>query len=778
MYRPVFYITAVYIAGLLSERTVYGLPVSYLLLCASRIIILALSLYYYRKGSKQESVLLLMLIIISLPVFSFGKAGAEKAASIHPAERILSEGSEQAEVLVRVCDVRSSKNGLKIKAELRSAGDIRLDGAYIMLYMSAYEHAVGDIISFDSPIYKYETAENDGEFDAYNYYKTRNVYGYSYPENIKLIKHNKSFKWALSELLRKIRSFAETNLKSSLDTDTEGVSIAMLVGEKGYIEEELRDSFADAGFSHILAISGLHISIIGMGLFELLKKSGRGLIFCAAVSMSALCLYALFTGGQVSCIRAVIMCSFALTAKCIGRKYDPYTALAAAAFIILIKQPMYIYDASFLLSFFAGFSVYTSAKLAEKPELLAGSKLKEKLLRAFIFSALMQIFMLPVQLCFFYVFCPYAVILNTLLLPLLGIVIGVSLILSLVGFLPVLALPLSYPVEAVVRFYRVCCDAVSKLPLGKVVCGKPGLIRIMLFGTILVIFIVAVTKTKRLWCFIIPLAACAVFIFPVRHEPEIYQLSIGQGDCGVIISGKNAVMIDCGSSDRDGIYEYTVQKFFNYHGFSGPDLIFVSHADSDHVNGIMEMIADNDSRRSKKVRICIPELHDEEAFSELIAGVEASEGYELVRLREGTEIELGNQKYYVLFPDRAHSDISVNENSMVLYLLMNDIKALYTGDISAGEEDYIIKAIDRYGLDRNIDILKTAHHGSRFSTSEIFLEKLNPDIALISCGKNNSYGHPSPETIKRLKAVGCESFVTAEQGMIKVTEALIKSNKP
>ncbi len=808
MFRPVLLLALSFIFGLMFNSY------AFLLYPFLAVFIVFFSYCFYRVRKSRKDILITLLMALLVPVlFLYGREKADESQQDKWIEGYLSENEDEPHSIKAAVRDRSDKDGgVRLRCEILEIDGHSAEGCQILLYLNKTSCIYGDIIRTTTMLNTFLPAMNDGEFDAKAYYNCRNIYCQASPEEIEITGREKGLATAFVRGLYRIRKGLTDNLDRVFEKRYETTVEAMLTGDRYGLDSEVADSFKKAGFAHILAISGLHISILGLGLFALLRKIGHSLAFSVSISLGMLGIYTIFSGTQVSCQRAVIMSGLALMARVFGRKYDGLSALGLAALVILIREPRYLTDSSFLLSFAAGLGIIFSMKAVGNTELLIGfnkSRYKEaekavsksgeisvlssfwhrtignvkkknrsepgksnednrliRFVKGLLFTVCLQLVMLPVQLSFYYSFCPYTIILNIILLPAMSVLLILGLFIGVfaknIGFAAHLA---AHPVRFILDVYQAACDFASSLPFGKIVIGKPGLLRLLIYVAILLLFYFLLMKTGRLYTYwfllllILPLA--------IRHNTgtEIYQLYAGQGDCGVILSEGKAILVDCGSTDKDRLYENSVEKFLNYHGFVRPDIVFLSHSDSDHTNGFASYLAE--ASEKKLPVLVIPKLENEEDFSAILACYENSP--ELVqRLSQGERFETAGLSFTVLYPDKEHLYDSENENSMVLHLSAGDFTMLYTGDIPAEAEPELLSEMNRLSLKTEPDCLKVAHHGSRFSTSEEFLTGLKPKKAVISCGIHNNFHHPAEETLKRLDMAGCEVYVTKDYGQIRI----------
>ena len=206
------------------------------------------------------------------------------------------------------------------------------------------------------------------------------------------------------------------------------------------------------------------------------------------------------------------------------------------------------------------------------------------------------------------------------------------------------------------------------------------------------------------------------------------------------------------------IFRYRISGAVKYEGIRKIDYVIITHPDTDHISGIQEML---ETVPDQIGNLLIPYVPDNEHYADLVSLAE-TRGVEVRNLYRGMRIQDGDLQFTCLYPPAGYRSDDINSYSAVLDLRYGAFSALFTGDLGADGEEYLL----RTGLKGTYDLLKVAHHGSRFSTTESFLKRVDPGTALISAGVNNSYGHPHAETLERLMETGADIYCTADSGEI------------
>lgn len=251
---------------------------------------------------------------------------------------------------------------------------------------------------------------------------------------------------------------------------------------------------------------------------------------------------------------------------------------------------------------------------------------------------------------------------------------------------------------------------------------------------------------------------------PWKDTNCITVLDVGQGDGIVLQTGRTEVLVDGGSTSRDEVGKYVILPFMKYEGISRLEAIFLTHSDQDHLNGAKEVLEESKKGWLIVEQVFLPWWMKETKEGEQIQFLAKEVGTACSFLKAGDELSMGKAKIKVLHPNSEDYSHDANGGSLVFVWELDGMHALFTGDLPLEEENKLMDDLPE------CEILKIAHHGSNGSTSRAFLEIVNPQVAVISCGKNNYYGHPGEETISRLQERGCQILRTDEQGALTVTE--------
>lgn len=628
----------------------------------------------------------------------------------------------------------------------------------------------GMIIQVKGELERISAPGNPGEFDQQQYYACQKIYYFM--KNAVVQKKSRSYSrygQALTELRERI---AETLQKAA--GDKAGIYQAMLLGEKSGLDEDVKMRYQMAGMIHILAISGLHISVLGMGLFSLLKKLSLGNVPAGLISLCVILQYGMLTGSSVSAMRAVSMFVLAIGARILGRSYDLLTALAVSAILLLLDTPAYLYSSSFLLSFGAVAGLGSMA-----PALNRLIESENPWVKTLISSLAVQLMTLPVVLRIYGEVSILGIALNLIVLPTVSVVLVCGLCCSLVGVFSIFAAGLvRFPGNLLLVIYEKLCILAGEFPFCTWIGGAPeiwkcGVYYVVLAGGIRGILILHGKwendgmKIRQKGMLLSVVLISVLFLgFRQRNYLSVTCLDIGQGDAIVIqIPGGKNIMVDGGSSSKKNTAAGQLLPYLKNQGISVVDAILLSHTDIDHISGVQELM-DLKEKHLTTLRIKYLLLPDwknpEPVYDELEAKAKRC-GISVLKLHQGQKLQFGDATIEILSPEPGAEGTNPNEEGLVMELCYGKFRGLFTGDIGEETEKKILPRLD------DVDFLKVGHHGSRYSSCQEFLDRIQPEAAVISCSESNTYGHPSPETIKRLEQNGIKTMYTMKSGAVTVS---------
>lgn len=655
----------------------------------------------------------------------------------------------------------------KEEENLRLTGTEGIEG--LLCYLDGEEPAMGSIVMMKGKFYAFSHATNPGAFDAADHYRVMGQQGRLM--KAECLAQSSDFS-VFREGLYQCRSYLSLLLRACCPDQEADIMAALLLGEKGLLDAEIKSLYQQNGIIHILAISGLHLSLLGMGVYKIGKCLRLPKAVNITLSIALLYCYGSMVGMGVSIVRALIMFGMKLSAELFKRTYDMLTAMMTAALLILVQQPLYLTHSGFLFSFGA------ICAIGLLPMVSLCFPTRHKSVKALLTGLWVAAFTLPVHLCFYYVFPPYSILLNLLVIPCMGAVLLSGIAAMAAG---TVSLPLGHvaalPGTAILSFFEKCCDFCGKLPGQQWIAGCPARWQTAVFPGLIALAVFFGVK-KRKWQFAVTFSLAVLLLtMQLPAGLEITALDVGQGDCIYLSEGgKRHYLIDGGSSDQSDVDKYQMVPFLKYRGVSGLDAVFVTHPDSDHVNGVRGMLEDYEENGIRIAVLILPDVADESKNESYLAlqSLAEQKGIQVRFIHEGQRIESGRLAFTCMHPEEGYVCGDPNVYSTVLALTYGDFSALFTGDLEGEGESLVMERLAhmqagaKQSLPESFTLLKVAHHGSGNSTSEAFLEQTDPGIALISAGRDNSYGHPHRETMERLAEQGCSVYQTPECGAVTI----------
>ena len=647
----------------------------------------------------------------------------------------------------------------------------------------------GRKISCTGSFEAFEGELNPGQFDANAYYKNEGYTGILDAKDIRIVKEEESFSPDI--YLHRLNLAISEKYKKILGDKNAGSLSAMVLGDKRGLDEEIKELYQENSISHLLSISGLHISLLGGAVFLFLRRLKVSFSFPLITSSIILIIYGAFTGFSVSTSRAVVMMSVLFISFVIGKSYDLPSGLALAALILIVMNHRVIYQSGFLLSFFAVIGIFYIM-----PELLyifkvdiyhkkGIIKVLHLLLASIISSISVLLATLPIVLNNFYEVSLTGIILNIIVIPLMSLVIITGLLGGFVALVSeILGSFLLGITHYILNLYTLFCRLGDRLTFLRLIIGKPDKWQIVLYYLLLVIlfYFLALKRrenklrslknnlpegyntSKRIVVTGLMTFTSFLIIAYKPREFSINMLDIGQGDCFVVNDGNNDIYIsDCGSTTVQNVGKTRLLPFLKSKGWGKVDTIFISHMDKDHVNGVNDLL--------KCAEITIGRIIISASYkSDKLNCAELEELKELAKMRDiklfymkkGDEIVGKDISFRCIYPTGEEDIKDQNEASIVMRMDYKGLSMLFTGDIAGSTEEKIIEGSDEDILD--CDILKVCHHGSKNSSTDDFLKKVSPKLYLISCGLMNRYGHPHRDALSRMTEEGGRILRTDHMG--------------
>ncbi|HWT74695.1 MAG TPA: DNA internalization-related competence protein ComEC/Rec2 [Mobilitalea sp.] len=635
-------------------------------------------------------------------------------------------------------------------------------------------YLVGNQITVSGTLQKFSKASNPGQFNEQLYYQIENI---DFKMEAKSITVTDSGYSRYHLILGKIKNKLITTYAAILSDKEAGALIAMLLGEKYLLNDEIKQLYQENGISHLLAISGLHVSLIGMFVFGLLRRCKVPILPATFLAIFFIYSYGVLTNFSVSTNRAVMMMVVFLLSSLFGKTYDMLSSMALSAFLIFLQNPLQIFSAGFLLSYGAVLGIAVIF-----PCLKQLFQTKNSIIDSLLISTSAQITTTPFVLFFFYQFPTYGILTNLIILPFVTLLTLTSIFAGIAGaiYLP-LGIFLIGGANYILRFYEWVCQIGSNLPWNLITVGKPDMLRELLYVLLTALFVLTVRHYNKKISILIPLAALIILAYPQANtDLEVTFLDVGQGDCIYMESKSNTTyLIDGGSTDVMNVGRYRIKPFLLSKGTDKLDYVIMTHSDSDHISGLTEIMEDG---KMVIKNLILPDIANKDEAYLTLEALAKEKNIKVSYIKTGDELLDGDIHIFCLHPSSSYEAATSNAYSAVLSISYGNFDMLLTGDLQQdGEEritdllqdpklwkEYDNQLISNFSPAVDYDVLKVAHHGSKYSTSLEFLKLIQPEFSIISCGMDNSYGHPHEELLDRLDNIESDTMITYESGAITI----------
>ena len=550
---------------------------------------------------------------------------------------------------------------------------------------------------------------------------------------------------------------------------------AVLIGDRTGLPEEVTDRLQRAGTYHVIAISGGNVAILAglvLGLLTCAGIRGRGRALCAAV---ALLVYAELATAGPSVWRATTMAVVYLAARALDHRTSPWQAIAVTAGVMAVMTPLDVVNPGFVLTFGATCALLESVRWIDRRTAAQTTTGAARLLGRWVLASVaasvaVELVLVPVSAASFSRVTLAGPLLNLAAVPLMAVAQVSGLIVVAADGWPAVAAPAgrlaagsAWAIVHTARLVDAVPDVSWRVP-------PPAVPILVLYYVALLAALFAPKPRRR--CVSVPVLAVALLMVvgvirrpaaPADPGIRLTMLDVGQGESLLLESGGARLQIDAGGapfgSGGFDIGARVVAPSLWARRLSRLDAVLITHGDPDHMGGARVLIEDFSPRQLWE-GIVVPQ-HEPSRNLRVLAG---TEGLESVFRRAGEEFGWGRARVRVLHPPEPDWERPRvrNDDSVVLEVSCGDVALLLTGDAGSDIEREIAPRLTV----APVRILKVGHHGSRTSSSSALLESWKPQIALISAGRGNTFGHPTPEVIERLGSIGARVYRTDRDGQI------------
>lgn len=780
-----------------------------------KILIVAIAIFLYLKLVVEKKLYIrTFLIIILFFIIGFVRFKHEEKYFDDISLKIESLGKGQKVITGIVDSIGKSTNSNYYLLKNCSIGGMNLGCIRLYFKDDINPYAkIGNFIKVNAGTSTVDSPMNEGEFNQKNYYRSMNIAFIAYAKDFEIVNANYD---VVRNKIYEIKELIKNQVKRIFNYKDAGLFTAMITGDRSSIDKEQKKIFSENGIAHIIAISGLHLSILGIALFEFIRRFLSVNVSATIVSIFIL-LYGIFIDASATSLRAITMLYIRFLSLAIGRTYDSKNTLYIICFIFLMIHPYLLFNAGFQFSYLAIFALNHEVEIPSINYIRAERKkiIHEKISRQTKFIKeiekrkryvklpaviVLTVFLFPVTVYHYFTYPLYSIFLNLLVIPLMSFVLGFGILALILSFLHIkVGIVIGFIVHIIFAIYDKLCILIDKLPYHLLLLGKPNLYEVMYYYVAIFLIIYAIkyfyikpriiksdidivkhlkrkyTKYKFLniirlvFCFFLLIFSILILSVRKKNDMRLTFISIGQGDSILLMANDFVMSIDGGSSSNTSNGQYILAPHIKSRAINHIDYAFVTHADSDHTNGLIYLMDSEEDIKIKNLVLPINAMTDSK-FNKL-KSVASGAGTKVTYLKEEDKLTLPHGiSINVLSPDYESIDdekYDQNELSLTFRLDYNRYSCLFTGDIGKKTMERMIN--DKYAVENmDVDILKVPHHGSKNSNVKEFFDIVSPTYAVVSYGKNNNYGHPSSETIKSLISSGAKVLKTGEFGQVDI----------
>jgi len=562
----------------------------------------------------------------------------------------------------------------------------------------------------------------------------------------------------LQSFVLRLGNYLKFSIDNTLSGDEGALLKGVMLGDKEEISQDLQDAFISTGLAHTLAVSGLNVTLVAFIFFFIFRKLGIPKKLCSFINIPIVIIYCLVTGANPPVLRATVFAIAGFIALMLERENDLANTIIFTAVVLLIVNPLSLFDASFQLSFLATYFIIALVPFLEKS---FKERLPEWIIAPLSVSLAAQLGVFPLIVYYFNKVSFVSLIANLFVVPIQGIILalGFASALTFTFLLPLAKffafinfLFLHYFIDTV-RFF-------SLWPFASINVATPAIFYIALYYTA---FCSVYFKQKKKILFVIfSLAILCVWIrvldFSAQNKLKIVFFDVGQGQSIFVHTPRGTnILIDAGNFNAG---KYVLLPFLKERGYLEMNAVFFSHSHSDHVGGLLPLIGD-----LKVDKVFSFESEDTTFYSQSLWQEIHKNKIPFFSICRGDEINIGKGlKIEVLNPETG-SLKGKDNNSLVLKLEYDSFSLLIPSDIRIKIEDELI---NEFGGRLSAKILQVPHHSSALALNKKFLKYVKPEAAVMQFGRFNPFGFPGHGVIEAYEKESIKVFRTDTQGAVEI----------
>lgn len=754
-----FFLIIIYLLGILISY--YSISFKIIIF----ILIIVLIYLFYTKKQKKLNKIILIIIILLVGSYRYSIVSSSK---LH----FISKKNVKIEGLL----TKEEKND-KFILEIKKINNKKISKEKILItiYNNENNIKVNTYIRCNLILKSPSRNTNPKLFNYRDYLKGKKIF---YTTSIKSkdveileLDYNKIIYYK-----ENIKSKINDKLKQSLSEDSYKLLFSILLSDN-ILNDRTRKDYTNLGISHVLAASGLHINLIVFFLEKILSIFNIKKQYKYGVILMFLWIYAFIIDFPASIVRASIMFSVKCIKEILNLPYRGKIEALFTIFIMLIYNPVYIYNLSFKLSAMATLGI----KFFEEYLINRFYHIDSLFLSEIIPTLSVVIFLFPIEMYYFNTTKPISIISNILIIPIisLSLLFSICIIFTPINFVSIINI-LSYIVDKIIYFNMMIIKLLNKVNIFNITLFSPDTIFIFYYYILLLVLLLGLDNPKlkralyyynfKFTCYIkglyqnfiiyiLVLAIATNYICILTDDKvTIDFVDVSQGDCALIRYKEKNILIDTGGTVFGDfkIGQNITLPYLVKNNIKKIDLLFITHFDKDHYEALYDIIP-----FIKIDKIYCSYRPEKDLYLYLLEN-----NIKIELIDDSSSFIISNKLYLdIVYPNKKTSEkTSSNDKSLVILLKYYNKKLLFTGDIEELAEEKLISN----NKINNIDILKVAHHGSKTSSKLDFIKKTNPDYAIISVGRNNRFNHPDEEVINRFKNNGTKIYRTDKNGRIRL----------
>ncbi|MDN3018599.1 DNA internalization-related competence protein ComEC/Rec2 [Paenibacillus sp. BSR1-1] len=750
------------IAAFLAELSVLSEFLPFFLLTVTYLYVL----YKYKRFNNQHLLLLMAIVLI---VFFAGHSAVINNKTKIPE-------TETAFFLKYTQDPKIDGDLLQVQAFEQRYKEKILIRYYIqseqekkLLHSKSF---YGFICKASGTLEKPKMAKNPNGFNYRNYLSAKEIFWIVKVQGSPL-QNCAPVHQSATVIIKQLRFMGERYLEKHFPLEIASLSSALIFGDRSMLDSQLLGDYQQTGIVHLLAISGLHVSLLIGMVFFMGIRIGLTRPFMLNFLLIVIPIYVILTGASPSVIRAALMILLILiTDKWKGSlKLLPIDAISLAFMLYIFFSPLVLFDIGFQLSFAVSFVIILSSSSILKGYLTNGAKM-------LVTSIISQLAALPFILYHYFGMSMIGIFANMLYIPLFSFVYLPGLYLLffiqlIFHHTPPFLISLFL---LIINFFNHLIGIMAGFSIISFVPGRPNLFLLIIY--ILILFrIFCIWESRPTFKRNVQLISITIVLFIFQPfwnflNPfgEVTMIDVGQGDSILLHFPHNSgtYLIDTGGTmqfteeswkEKGKPYEVgrdVVVPFLKGKGITKIDKLILTHGDMDHIGGAFSIL-----KEIKVKQILMPSVRDPSNTEGAIVSLAKQKGIPVIKVSKGSHWNSGENEFYIVSPEKNFKG-ERNRGSISMIAQIGGVSWFFGGDLDQEGEKAIIKNYPHL----KIDVLKAGHHGSRTSSAEAFIHQIKPSIALISAGEHNRFGHPHQEVLERLRAANITIYRTDIQGAI------------